>query len=384
MKKIIFALLILWYLLWSFHSAYADTSYQKNVPDYVNYIWDQTFNVSTKIGDSLDIEWGTLKVNGNLEIWEYADIEWNLIVIGDLILWSYGDITGNVIVTGSAILWEYTDIEGSLEVWWDSIAGYGLDINGASKIWGNLTLWESADINNTLYVYKNLNTADYAYLGEDDSKIKVVGNLVVWDYADMNGKLYLEWTKSVGAYYDETNTKYSGLFGRIDPLLQYDFSEVKIQSIRNKTQSYLQQADAETNQTKKKEIYTAMFSYLQTFIETESFDQGIFADIQREYTGVALEKNTSTQNAVIYTPMLPTSLESRLDSLMKNIPEADKIDTLSQISINIDTAIVRLKSTQSSASVIRKINILMWIQEYIEQEISEVQSDSDILRELGF
>jgi hypothetical protein len=102
-----------------------------------------------------------------------------------------------------------------------------------------------------------------------------------------------------------------------------------------------------------------MFSYLQIFIETESFDQGIFADIQREYTGVALEKNTSTQNAVIYTPMLPTSLESRLDSLMKNIPEADKIDTLSQISINIDTAIVRLKSTQSSASVIRKINILM-------------------------
>lgn len=336
------------------------------------------------IGSHINIT-GDIRATGDIFIWFSADIAWS-VIWNNVVFDSHGTVQQKIYTNGKLKLWSHSTLERGVQTGWPMIVGSHLELLWPSKVFWDLTLWFSPNITDTLYVYGHFNDNQVdSHLDFIWSKFKITQDASFWNHSSLDGRIYIYWDiLEFGFNYNENNTKYSGLFGRIDPLLQYNLSEVKIQSIRNKTLSYLQQADAETNQTKKKEIYAAMFSYLQTFIETEDFDQDIFTDIQREYTGVALEKNTSTQNAVIYTPMLPASLESRLDSLMKNIPEVDKIDTLSQISINIDTAIVRLKSTDQSASVIRKINILMWIQEYIEQEISEVQSDADILRELGF
>ena len=98
------------------------------------------------------------------------------------------------------------------------------------------------------------------------------------------------------------NTTHTGFFGKIDPLLIYTLTESKITEIKNQTSAYFQRVTILNNEIntlssninqnskliaqKKSEIYTiykSLFTYLQPYIENESFDQNMFNSIKESY-----------------------------------------------------------------------------------------------------
>lgn len=437
MKKTIILTITLFALLWT---QLASANLQ--LPTYTHINTSKTYNDNVTTDSFFEIDWD-LVVRWNLVLWTSAQISGNLTVYGDLKTWSYSMIDWNVTVTWDVDLWTFAEIWWTLswkEIETDSsitidriIAQWDLDLGTYSvinkwinvswnlktwsfielkwysKVLGNIDLGPSSSIEGVLYAYKKLKTWSYIQFKKD--KIKVVSDFKLWTFWELYGRVYVYWKKEYGSVYDEELKNYTWFFWQIDPLLIYNFSKSKITQIKDQTNSYLQKIAIIDNEitslsnnynanrskitqkkTEKYITYKALFSYLQPLIENESFDQNTFATIKRSYiwnapiatvnTQSNSNINTTTHTASKYSPFLPQELENRLDQVISRIPESQKVATLKNVNVKISTFVNSLSKQKQTRATVRKINLLLWIKEYINKSLSEINSDKDILREL--
>ena len=411
MKRFLLFPLCLGVLCLSYNSAFADKFISSNTTINTNIRYYE----DTEIGSNFSFYGEEIRISGDLKISSNAQINGDVYVEGNLSIWSNASINGNIEATGNIIFMSGASTYGnvkwrSMSYWsnaqiqekitaatsltlgsnatiykwvnirWDVSAGSNLTLQWVSKIVGDFSFGSNTKIYSTLYVYWEINKergGSNADISGD--KTKITQGLSIGSNGDINTRLYLFQSKKItGSNYSERLTNYSGLFGKIDPLLQYELTEEQIQSIKNETDAYL--TEIQRNPKKKIELYKDLFQYLSQYIEQEAFDTQVFSQIQQGYLWAQkpIQPIETTNTHSIYTPYLPERLEKRLDEVFQNIPVSEHTMVVQKINIKINQLLSELKGSSQSTET---INILLWIQQYLETKILE-PTNEDILNRL--
>lgn len=371
MKNKIILSLVLIISLGLFLPASAD--YEEQIPNFTDYYWSKTFNHSIEAWEYLEVN-GTLVVHWDLYLHSFADIKDDLIVYWNLKVDSYIEVWWRIQVTWNANIWNFADIKDWISIWWDFTSWTYLELLWwNSKVLWNINIWNFADISWTIYVYKDFFSWTYLEIS-DKEKVKIVGDFNTKGFADIYWKFYLYWKKTVWTYYEEDINNYSGLMWKIDPLLKYDLINTKIEEVNNKI--ILANLESKKYWNNKNQIFTELFNYLEELIEDEKFDKNIFYKIKKDYV-----KETSNYNKITYTPYINSDLKIRLERSLNKIPESNKEEIYTLVVKKIDTIVLKLKNKKQSNSVIKKINLLLWIKNFIQIKLDKINND-DILKEI--
>lgn len=363
--------------------------------------WDLILWSSSKIDKDLIVYW-------NLKAWAFLEVKWNIIVTWDIELSSSTDINWYIswknIISGSflktnsiksdwnVILWSSSKIFNWVSSNWYFTSWSFTKIEWKNKILGNLTLWSNSEINGLVYIYWDFKSG--AFTSFDWTKIKISKNLYFWSSTSIDWRFYLYWKKYTDSFYEENLWNYTGFFGKIDPLLNYTYSESKIVRIKNVTNNYLAKVNKiqssinwlqwqeypdysliNTKKTEKYNTYIAMFKYLKPFIQDENFDEQVFSNLQKKYIW------TSISTSVEYKAYVPSNLKVKLNKVLDNIPEYKKEEIFNKVSSQINTIVSKLKEKEQTSKVIEKINILLWIKNIIDEKLEELEGD--IFSEIG-
>ncbi|MBS9775409.1 polymer-forming cytoskeletal protein [Candidatus Gracilibacteria bacterium] len=418
MKKRIFLALCLVIVAASLNVAKAEyTNYTKTIPSYADLTGNKVYNENVKIGEYVEFLNGNVKVNGDLYVADNVDFSGDLEVTGNLIVADYVDFDGNVTVGGNATFGEYTEIKKTLSaknvtigdyadittinitnfadikmyadiqnmfVGGDLQVGEYFELFGKAKVLGNVYMADYADIKDTLYAYKSVTLKDYPdVLGQ---KFKVLGNLIAGEYYENSSRTYVYGGTTLGEYSDEKYSNFSGLFGKIDPLLKFNLTNTAILQLKQKVDNAVYNAERQTSQQKKKQVYAQLFDSLAPYIETESFDQTRFQALKKMYTGNATVSQTpypttSSVNNTQYKAYLPRSLEQKLARIISNLPSSQKNYILEVVLQKIDEVTSRLKNQTQTQNTVQQINILLGIRAYVQKELDS--NSGGILEQLG-
>lgn len=379
-----------------------EAKYTETIPAYADITGDKVYNWNLKIERSVEFLNGNLTVNGDLYISSFVDFNRNVKVTGNMFVERSVDFGGNVTVWWDAILqdyiniaqtlsaksikvwrsseiytlsaindvtiWDYADIYNLL-VWWNLTVGKSFDFYGVGKVLGNINTWDFPNIEGTLYGYRNVSMKRSVDILGSDKKFKVVWNLSTWDHYENTARTYIYWNVTFWKSSDEEYTSYTGFFGKIDPLLQYNLSYSQIQAIKKKVDSYLYKAEQQTSIKQKQAVYVTMFDYLEDYIESERFDRRAFANLQAQYIGTTnVQAAPITQTPSVnskYAPILPITLKTRLDRSISRIPDNNRAYVVNVVIEKIDVIIASSRAQVQTQSVIEKINILLGIREYL-------------------
>lgn len=285
--------------------------------------WDISFQSYTTIPYDLEIK-------GNVTFWDEVKILWNITVSWDINagnklivykqisaknIYIWNQLVANSIVTQENLIlnWKAT-IASWINVWWNFETGSDFTLYWNSQVEWDMKVELDIKIYGTLYVYWDLRSKERFYFDWD--KLKLYWDFRTLKESEVKGRIYIYGTAARRSYYTNKikynyllkSKKHIGFMKKIDPVLNYDLSNIEILEIHKNIQNYeyiisqqkskiiinaykYSQQQLIQEIEKLKSIESNMMEYINNYISSHQRDM-------QEWKIIQFEKNNEMKNFI--------------------------------------------------------------------------------------
>ncbi len=215
--------------------------------------WDITFQSYTTIPYDLEVK-------GNVIFWDDVKVLWNINASWDIHagnklviykeisaknIYTWNQLVANKIVTQEDLIlnWKST-ITSGISVWWNFEWGSDFILYWNSQIEWNMKVERDTKIYGTLYVYWDLKSKENFKF--DWKKLKLYWDFRTLKKSEIEGRIYIYGTPARRSYYTNKikynyllkSKKHIWFMKKVDPVLNYELSNIQIIRIHQNIQNY--------------------------------------------------------------------------------------------------------------------------------------------------
>jgi predicted acyltransferase (DUF342 family) len=289
MKKLILLItsLVIW--IFSIQSSHANVTIKnqkiekvttmKVVGNTVVVDGDISFQSYTRIPYDIEVE-------GNITFWDWVTILWNISATGDINagndLVVYKKISWDNIFIWNKLVAKYLEAKWNISLNWKATVTGWMYSEGNVEVWSDFTLYGNSQIEWDLKTELDINILWNLYVFWDIrskerfnfewGKLKIYGDFRTLKESRVEGRVYIYGTPARRSYYTNKikynyvlkSKKYKWFMWKVDPVLQYDLSDIHISYI------YSRISDIENNiEIQRKKMSLLPYNYSEQKLEEE-------------------------------------------------------------------------------------------------------------------